>query len=167
MVYDTSKGFWDRWVLLEFPYSFVTKEELDKAIDKSKLKIRDESIIERITTDEELSGLLNKFLEGLSKLMVQKGFSVTEGTEEVKTTWIRKANSFVAFCMDKIEEEYDGRISKKDMLKKYSAYCKKHKLIPKSDYVKKRVLQESYGANEMQGHDTERYWEGIKWKNQL
>lgn len=168
MVYDTSKGFWDRWVLLEFPYSFVTKDELDKAPDKSKLKLRDESIIERITTEEELSGLLNKFLEGLAKLMVQKGFSITEGTEEVKTTWIRKANSFVAFCMDKIEEDYDGRISKKDMVKRYSIYCKKHKLVSKTDYVKKRILQENYGANESsQPHDAEKYWEGIRWKNQL
>lgn len=167
MVYDTSKGFWDRWVLIEFPFSFVTKEEIDKATDKSKLKLRDESIIERITTEEEMSGLLNKFLDGLARLMIQKGFSVTKGTEEIKTLWIRKSNSFIAFCMDKIEEDYDGKISKKDLRKRYAVYCKKHGVSTKSDFVVKRVLQENYGANEMQGHDSERYWEGIKWKNQL
>lgn len=167
MVYDTSKGFWDRWVLLEFPFSFVTKEELDKNPNNTKLKLRDEGIIEKITTEEELSGLLNKFLEGLARLMINKGFSLTKGTEEVKTMWIRKSNSFMAFCMDKIEQKYDGRISKRDLVRNYSDYCKKHGLTTKSDFVKKRVLQENYGADEGRDSDGDRYWEGIKWKSQL
>jgi len=164
MVYDTSKGFWDRWILIEFPFSFVSKNEYDNATDKSRLKLRDENIIERITTEEELSGLLNKFLDGLSRLMINKTFSVTKGTEEIKTLWIRKSNSFVAFCMDKIEEDYDGRITKKDLRKNYSKYCKKHNIPPKSDFVIKRALQENFGANELQESNGERSWEGIKWK---
>lgn len=166
MVYDTSKGFWDRWVLLEFPFCFVTKDELDKAQNKGNLKLRDESIIERITTEEELSGLLNKFLDGLAKLMIQKGFSITKGTDEIKTLWIRKSNSFIAFCMDKLEEDYDKKISKKELRKKYSAYCKKHGIMTKSDFVVKRVLQENYGANEVQTHEGDRFWEGIRWKDE-
>ena len=166
-VYDTSKGFWDRWILLEFPYSFVSKEEYETAKDKSKLKLRDENIIERITTEEELSGLLNKFLDGLSRLMINKTFSITKGTEEIKSLWIRKSNSFIAFCMDKIIEDYDGCITKKDLRKAYSKYCKKYNITTKSDFVVKRVLQENFGANEGQTHEGDRYWEGIKWKNQL
>jgi len=41
IVYDNSKGFWDRWVLLEYPFTFLPKEEIDKSEDKSHLKIRD------------------------------------------------------------------------------------------------------------------------------
>lgn len=167
MTYDTSKGFWDRWILIEFPYSFVTKEEMENATDKSKLKLRDENIIEKITTDEELSGLLNKFLDGLARLMINKGFSVTKGTEEVKTLWMRKSNSFMAFCMDKIEEDYEGRIMKKDIIRKYSDYCKRYGLTPKSDFVKKKILQEDYGANDGQNYEGERFWDGIKWRLQI
>jgi putative DNA primase/helicase len=165
MVYDTSRGFWDRWVLLEFPFCFVNKEEYDKAEDKSKLKIRDENIIEKITTEEELSGLLNKFLDGLTRLMLNRNFSLTKGTDEIKTLWIRKSNSFIAFCMDMLEEDYDGKISKKDLRKRYSHYCKEYKINSKSDFVIKRVLQDTYGANESQEWDSkDRSWEGIKWK---
>jgi len=171
MVYDLTKGFWDRWILLDFPYTFVTQEDYDKAEDKSKLKIRDNDIIEKITIPDELSGFLNQALIGLNRLLENKRFSNTRGSEEVKSTWIRKSNSFIAFCWDMIRDEYDGRISKKQLRKKYAEYCKEHKIPPKSEFVVKKVLQESYGAIEIR--DQERMgdsvirndlWEGITWK---
>jgi P4 family phage/plasmid primase-like protien len=167
LVYDNSRGFWDRWILIEFPYTFVSKEEYEAAKDKTKLKIRDTDIISKITTEEELSGLLNKFLEGLSRLMMNKRFSSTKSTAETKNFWIRKSNSFTAFCLDEIEESPNGRVLKKDLRKRYADYCKKHLLSTKSEVVIKKVLQENYGAGEMQSSDLERYWEGVKWKNQL
>jgi len=165
MVYDISRGFWDRWVLLEFPNTFVTKEEYDKAEDKTHLKIRDEEIIEKITTPEELSGLLNKFLDGLQNLFRNRSFSITQGTDEIKNLWIRKSNSFMAFTLDCLEGDYDSKISKKELRRKYISYCKKHKIKPKSDFVIKRILQDEFGINESQELDLGlRYWEGIKWK---
>ena len=166
MVYDTSKGFWDRWVLLEFPYTFVTKEELDEK--NSLLKLRDESIIERITTSNELSGLLNKFLDGLDRLLQFKTFSSTRGSQAIKDLWIRKSNSAMAFCLDRVEESYDSWISKKEFRKKYTEYCKQHKITPKSDYVIKRTLEELYGGIEG-NRDVglgkwDKVWESITWK---
>jgi len=168
MVYDSSKGFWDRWVLLEFPYTFITKLEYDGLENKDNFKIRDEHIIDKITSDEELSGLLNKFLEGLERLETKKDFSYTKGSKEVKETWIRKSNSFMAFCLDFIIEDYDSHISKKELRKSYTDYCKKHKVKSKSDYVIKRVLQEEFGATDdnrnLVGNTWINCWEGIKFK---
>lgn len=169
MVYDTSKGFWDRWVLMNFPYTFVTKEEFDKAKDKTLLKIKDEDIIDKITTPEEMSGFLNLCLIGLDRLIKNKRFSTTQGSDEVKSMWIRKSNSFVAFCDEYIEGNYNGKISKKELRKKYSEYCKTHKVNGKSDVVIKIVLQELYGVVDEKiqiaelGHQ-EWYWVGLKWK---
>jgi P4 family phage/plasmid primase-like protien len=165
MVYDISRGFWDRWVLLEFPNTFITKEEFDLAEDKSRLKVRDEEIISKITTPEELSGLLNKFLNGLTNLFQQRKFSLTKGTDEIKNLWIRKSNSFVAFCLDMIEQDYEKRISKKELRQRYTSYCKEHRVKPKSDFVIHRFLQEEFGASETQEYELGvRYWDGIKWK---
>jgi len=169
MVYDNSKGFWDRWVLLEFPYTFVTQREYDNADDKTNLKLRDERIIDKITTPGELSGLLNKFLEGLDRLMKNKEFSKTEGSDEVKKIWIRKSNSVMAFIMDNIDESYDKFISKKKFRLNYAKYCRKHKIAPKSDFVIKRTLQDMYGVSderkEMLGGLYEWVWTGIKWRD--
>jgi len=168
MVYDLSKGFWDRWILLDYPYTFVTQEEFDSSKDRTNLKIRNPNIINEITTEEEMSGFLNQALIGLQRLMDNKNFSSTKGSEEVKSTWIQKSNSFIAFCYDKVEDDGEGKISKKELRKKYSEYCKKNKINPKSDYVIKRVLQDTFGVTEERfsvfGDVYEWFWMGIKWK---
>jgi P4 family phage/plasmid primase-like protien len=168
MVYDNSKGFWDRWVLLEFPYTFVPKFELEQATDKTGLKLRDEGIIEKITTPQEMSGLLNQFLSGLDRIMDNKGFSVTTGSDEVKKVWIRKSNSVMAFCLANVEESYETFISKKDFRRRYSEYCREHKVLPRSDFVIKRTLEELYGSSEGNREvigKWDKVWEGIKWSN--
>jgi len=171
MVYDTSRGFWDRWVLLEFPFTFVSQKEYDISADKSKLKIRKENIVESISSPEEMSGLLNSSLLGLNRLLIKKDFSLTKGSKEIKSLWIRKANSFIAFTTDSIEEDYDSTITKRELRKRYSEYCKKHTVPIKSDYVIKRVLNEEFGANDeysRTGNDflstQEWVWRGIKWR---
>jgi len=167
MVYENNKGFWDRWIVLEYPYTFITQKELDSTEDKTNLKLRDESIIEKITTPTELSGLLNKFLDGLDRLLKSKSFSCTKGSEEIKKLWIRKSNSVTAFCLDFITESYDSIITKKSFRKKYSEFCKIHKVTPRSDFVIKRTLEELFGATDC-NIDTfgkwEKAWEGITWK---
>ncbi len=169
MVYDLSTGFWDRWILLDFPYYFADKQKFDSTPEKDRQgwKIRDDKILDKITTPEELSGLLNNFLDGLDRLNKNKRFSSSRGTDEIKNTWIRKANSFVAFCMDMIEEDYDSRISKKNLRKEYSRYCKKHRVGGKSDKMIHAILQEMFGASDEQSMELgqwDRYWTGIKFK---
>jgi len=165
-VYDSSMGFWERWILLEFPYRFVEKEVYKEAEDKSLLKIRDENIIDKITTEEELSGFLNEALVGLERILKNRRFSYSKGTEEIKNTWIRKSDSFKAFCLDNIEEEVESKIMKKEIRRAYSKYCKKHKLRGVSDKSIKITLEEQYGVSEgyvnMFGNQ-EHCWEGIKW----
>lgn len=170
MVYDISRGFWERWILLEFPNTFVSEKEYENSEDKANLKIRDENIISKITSDDEFSGLLNKSLDGFDRLRKNKDFSVTKGTKEIKDIWIRKANSFTAFCMDFIEESYDSYITKKELRRAYTKYCKRHKVSGKNDMVVKRVLQEMFGVYEERKNvfgvydDFERVWTGIKFK---
>jgi len=157
MVYDNSRGFWDRWVILKFPYTFVTQKELDTS-KETGLKLRDECIIDKITTEDEMSGMLNMFLDGLERLIKNKTFSISKGTQEIKEFWIRKSNSVMAFCIDSIGEDYDSFITKKNFRKEYFKYCKIHKIKAKSDYVIKRTLEEMYGASEGNRQDENKQW---------
>lgn len=172
-VYDYSDGFWERWVLLEFPYKFVDQEVYDSSSNEEKkmLKIKDPNIIDKITTSEEMSGFLNQALAGLQRLRINKRFSYTKGTTEVKDRWIRKADSFMAFCMDKIEEDYESRITKKEIRRKYKEYCQFHKVGGVSDKSIKATLQEMFGVMEefvtVFGSHQEWVWTGIKWKEKV
>jgi len=170
-VYDYSDGFWERWVLLEFPYKFVEQSVYDSATNEEKkmLKIKDAQIIDKITTPKEMSGFLNEALLGIYRLLQNKKFSYTTGTTEIKNRWIRKADSFMAYCMDMIEEDYDGKIIKKDLRKKYKDYCTKHKVIGVSDKAIKVTLTEMFGSSDdycVINGITEYVWTGIKFKEQ-
>ena len=79
--------------------------------------------------------------------------------------WIRKSDSFTAFCIDLVEEDYDGKVTKKDLRKTYNFYCKRQKLPGCSDKAIKATLEDRYGAVEHQDFGAgDRFWEGIKLK---
>jgi putative DNA primase/helicase len=165
--YDTKDGFWRRWVLFEFPYSFKSEKEkqhmLEKGKDVSKIKLKDNNIVKKITTKEELSGLLNKALDSLDSIIKNKDFSSSKGVDEIKNMWIRKSDSFLAFCLDNIEEEYDCRIDKSELRNEYRKYCKLHRVNGAKDKPMKDSLEENYGVGEIKV-DNNWHWEGIKFK---
>ena len=166
-VYDFSRGFWERWILFEFPYTFTKKKYYDNLNDEEKKtnKVMDVFIIEKLTTKEELSGLLNKAIEGLHTLLKQKDFSYSVGVDEIKKFWVRKSDSFTAFAMDHLGERYDGSIPKPKIRKAFLKYCKQHKIRGASDKNIKVVLEEMFGATDRQDYETKmRIWDGIKFK---
>lgn len=169
-IYDTTDGFWTKWVLLEFPYKFIKEKEYNKLneFEKDNYRILNPNIIEELTTSEELSGLLNLALDGLDRLLKNKDFSYSKNTKEVKDLWIRKSDSFTAFCYDHIKEDLEGKISKKELRRLYHKYRKKHKVPSCSDKAIKITLENMFGASENQewGGDRDRFWEGINIKNE-
>lgn len=66
--------FIDRWILFEFSNVFKKGEDMDV------------NILDRITTPEEMSGLLNYALDSLAKLL-QDGYFKDESYEEHKAKW--------------------------------------------------------------------------------
>ena len=166
-VYDFSRGFWERWILFEFPYTFVKKEvynAVDKK-DKKNYKLMDIFIIDKLTTDGELSGLLNRAIEGLHNILKQKDFSYSIGVNEVKKFWVRKSDSFTAFAMDNLKESYDESISKPMLRKAFLRYCKEHKIRGASDRNIKVVLEEMFGVTDRQTTGGSRIWDGVTLKD--
>ena len=168
-VYDMSEGFWDRWVLFEFPYKFVPQSEYDQLTeeDKKGKKILDPQHIDRISTQQELNGLLNRALDGLDRILINKEFSYSRGSDEIKKFWIRKSDSFIAFCMDNLEEANDGTITKAELRKAYHNYCTQHRVKGCSDKAMAITLQEIFGVveNRVTRDQILTYqWDGIKFQ---
>lgn len=165
-IYDMTDGFWTKWILLEFPYKFITQKEYDELPlnERANKKIIDTEIIDKISSSEELSGLLNEALNSLDIILEQKEFSYSHGTTEVKDMWIRQSDSFMAFCMDNIEEDYNEKISKKDLKKAYMQFCKKYRLRSSTEKSMKITLENMYGVVECRMSDTSHGWDGITLK---
>lgn len=166
-IYDTTDGFWTKWVLIEFPFKFVNNEIYQSASDEERKmwKIMDSDIIQKLTTPSELSGLLNHSLDGLDRLLEKKDFSYSKSTKEVKDLWIRKSDSFTAFCYDHLIEDVESTITKKLLRKIYHKYTKLHKLQSCSDKAMKITLESMFGVSDSQNSYLDRVWEGINFTN--
>ena len=171
---DFSNAFWERWVFLVFPYTFEPEEELErlrKVLSKEefrKYKLRDTDIINKITTQNELDGLLLLALAGLDRLKKNKKFTSSKSAEDTKQLWIREADSFHAFCIENVEQDPDYCITKKNLKKKYQKYAKKHRCIPETDKSIMYTLTRFFGAmseRRMVNGEQEYIWDGICFKD--
>lgn len=173
---DLTDAFFNRWIILDFKFQFRLKKEYDiicqeykdnkiEEADFKLYKLADPSKIKKITSKEEMDGLLIWALDGLQRLLDSGDFSSSNTTQMVRELWIRKSDSFMAFCMDCIEENYDSYIIKKDLSAAYSQYCKRHELKPCNGRWIKTILEGNYGSSSAQRNlDDERphVWTNIK-----
>jgi len=167
---DLSPAFFSRWVIIDFPYAFYSKEEIDEMSDEEKRnkKIADREIVDRISTEKELSGMLNWGLVGLKNMLKQGNFSHSQTTKEVYRRWVRKSDSTQAFIDEFVRTDYDAWVSKEDFRKALSKFCQYHKLVQDSEPIIKRKLQERLGVIDERktcNYQVVRTWSGIdiKW----
>lgn len=168
--YDLTNAFFSRWVYISFPYEFKPKEEYDLAIKKEpklkeKLRILDPHRIERIMTDEEMSGFLNEGLEGLNRLFNKNNFTASKSSEETMNWWIRNSDSFLAFSRENIETATELEWITKDILrKKYQDYCKEYRLPPEGDKHIHEIMIRQVNAwdSQLTSDNKERVWKGVR-----
>lgn len=104
-----------RWVVIHF----------SRIIDDDK---KDRQLIEKLTTPEELSGLLNFALEGLQRLLKNQKFSYEKETHEIKNEMMRSASTVARFAGDEIEESPGEWISVDDMYHTYTEFSGREKI---------------------------------------
>jgi P4 family phage/plasmid primase-like protien len=170
MTFDITDAFFDRWIIITFPYRFLPQKDIDglKEEEKKNIKLQDPEIIDKLTTQDELSGFLNLALEGLKRIKENKSFSFSPSTESIKRQWFRKSDSFLAFVMDKVEVAYDSFITKKALKQDYVQYCLKHKLSISSDKAINSIITKFGAVDErmtVDGHQVG-VWANIKFKGQ-
>jgi len=169
IVYTVSEAFWLRWVIIEFPYQFLPSKEINalQGDDRLNARIQDPDIVKNLLTQDELNGLLNWCLDGLDRLFENRDFSNNETAAQVRSNWIRRSSSVRAFCEDMLVEDYDGYVTKADFQRRYSSYCREHKLKVQNSRAIKNILMGEYGVTESRPvlSDGERafVWSGVSW----
>src|SRR5262249_31172418 len=96
---------------------------------------KDTDLLAKLTTQEELSGLLNLALIALKQLIKDNGFFYTDDINEIRKTYNLNANSVMKFLEEKcdITGKDDDRILCTDLRNKYFNFCKEKGLHCKSD----------------------------------
>ena len=127
---DRTDAFFRRWIIIDFPNHFAENDPKT-----------DPNILEKITTDEEMSGLLNWSIEGLKRVLDNESFSHSKSRDSIKNKWFIQSDSLRAFVSMCLTDDKDGVIPKKDLQIAYEAFCEKHDIsyIAKKGQVTKRL----------------------------
>jgi len=151
---DESDAFFRRWIIINFPNTFPPGKA-------------DPNILQKLTTPEELSGLLNLALKGLKRLLERGQFSYSKSTEETREQWIRMADPVRAFVMDRLEVAPEEWIGKKELYSAFCAYCreKKYPTVSERTFHERivRVVKVTDYRPLVEGKRV-RAWRGIRFK---
>lgn len=128
---DKSYAYFRRWVIIPFFRTFEGESG-------------DETIREKITTEEELSGLLNLALRGLKKLRDEHGFK-DEDVEEIRRQYELGASRIKTFIEEEciLEPKNENLWIESDKLREaFKAYCQKEG----TSFINERKLGEELKA---------------------
>ena len=140
-------AYYDRWL----PW------KLDNIVLQNE---RNNKLITELTTEEEMSGLLNWALEGYFNLIKRNCFLNEKDSEEVKSLMVQHGNPLAKFVSECLEESPGSKITKDEMYNQYCHFCllQNPKLSPCSKEQLGRQLTRFAGYALASKSGTERYW---------
>lgn len=105
---DLTDGYFRRLIIVDFPNTF----------GKNGLK-KDPHILDKITTEEELSGLLNMALDGLKRLSKNGEFTENESTLKAIEQYRREIDPLISFLDERCHLDEEADVDKQEL---YDAY---------------------------------------------
>jgi len=111
-VNDHDIAFWRRWIIVEFPNYIPPSEQ-------------DEDLVDKLTTEESLSGVLNWAIDGWKRLRDEGQFTNAEGHDETRRRWQSWGESVEKFISECVERDEDAdRLTTGQAFDRYRAWCR-------------------------------------------
>jgi putative DNA primase/helicase len=148
---DVSHGFYRKWVILRFPNEF------------KKGSTADESLINMLTQEGEMSGFLNKAIAGLVRLFTNRKFTEPESIKAEMQKYQTLNDTAKAFIdeMCAIGQEYS--VGRKDLYAEYTKWCDEGHYRPVSVRKFNDRLQSTVSVREIRSPiDSRRMWKGLE-----
>lgn len=167
---DLSDGFFRRVMVIDFSSKFQEACDYDPNNTDPKIKLADPEILSKITTQECIDGFLLWCMEGLDRIIKNKGFTQSATTDERRTDYLRRTNSFKVYCEENLVADDDfeyATISKDGLRRNYNDYCKKYDLPVESDKSIKYYMTTVLGSSENRVSEDGvrvRQWVGVRYK---
>ena len=150
---DESHAYFRRWRIVPFPDTFG----LDEA---------DPHLLAKLTSPEELSGVLNWAVEGLRRLLDQGGFSDTPRVEEIRDAYVRLSDPVAAFVEDRVLVDPEAEETKDDLYEAYVNHVRGRGLLAvlNSVFAKdlKRVVPSVREGRPTRGGLRVQMWHGVR-----
>jgi putative DNA primase/helicase len=115
---EDSRALWRRLIIVEFPFVF----EGDK---------RDPYILDKITTPQELSGLLNKAMNLIPKLKAKSDLTYNKTIDDTREKYNLRSDPARSFLEECIQADVWPTMIKKEVVYQHFVnYCKRNGLAP-------------------------------------
>ena len=107
---ENTHAFFRRFLIIPFEVT-IPKEKQHKQLARKIIK-------------SELSGVLNRVLEGLRRIMEQKSFTESESSDAMLNNYIKESNSVAQFIEEEgYEKSVDDIIPFTKLFEEYRTYC--------------------------------------------
>lgn len=116
MIEEMDDAFLRRWIIIDFPNTFREGEDADP------------HILDKITSPGQLSGLLNWALDGLDRVLMKGGFTMTKSRDDIEKQWLRMSDSLQAFLKECVKVSAGDWVEKDELYETYAKYCLRYNL---------------------------------------
>ena len=110
---DKTHAFYRRWNFIPFPNKFEGQD-------------KDENLIARLTSPENLSALLCFSIAGLKRLWEQRNFSVSQSSNLIMSEYKVSNDNVASFIEDNVTESPSSTIERKALYDAYKEYCEEN-----------------------------------------
>ena len=107
---DNSRGFWRRWLTISFP----------NEISDTK---KDEDLIDKLTSEQEMSGLLNIAIAGLQRLVARGHFEEVASIRETLDAYRQVSDPVMAFLREECLVDPRMTAHKDALYQTYRQWC--------------------------------------------
>lgn len=151
---DTTDGFFRRWIIIPFPNQFTS----DKA---------DVRLIDKLTTPQAKSTLLNLAIEALKCLEQNGKFTENETTKEMLEQYKRDTDNVVTFVEESCTFGEEFTYSRNDLFKEYIAWCNESGLKHLGKIKFNKRIEEKYKLKHKRPTGEPHVWLGITMNHKL
>lgn len=155
---DTNdEAYFMRWIIIRFDNIIKQKNKL---------------LLEEILTPKEMSGLLNKALQGLDTIMGSQDFTYNKDPEQIKTEMLISGSSIAEFAFVMLEHEDGAIVTKEEMYENYAKFCQAKKLPTETIQMFGSKLRSSASyiidskTTTQELMKQRKCWRNVKYKNQ-
>jgi putative DNA primase/helicase len=149
---DRTFAFYRRLCIIPFPYQFLGTKA-------------DKGLINKLTTPEELSGLLNRALKGLRRLQENKVFTEPDTVKKALAEYQKWNDPIAGFVQDKCELDVGNRIERQMLFTAYAKYCLEEGFKTESRNSFYKRVRSFPGVGEVEARDGNYIFVGIKLKS--
>jgi phage/plasmid-associated DNA primase len=172
---DESDAFFNRWMIVFFGQLFIERDAKDGYMVDGRLPenihVKDERIVEKLTTPEMLSGILNILLDRARLVAAVGNIPNAPSIEQTRNAWLSNSDFTKRFLDQTVTFDGENRVPREELYQRYARWSLHIKITPDSQTEFNKKVRR-IGAIDLDAKPSGRRgmtiksWKGIRYKGE-